>query len=163
MKKTEQRSIHFPKYLILMFLLVPLSIACTRQPDEAASGKEVQDADPVEGVWELTNHYWVLMDDTIYADELGVSHKIYLDGYVMWTVEPGADSSEWHGFGTYRISNDTLIERLSSMSLPMRLGMGTEDEVTIKTEYGKNFIKQEMDQVFRDTIYRLVEEWKKLN
>ena len=148
---------------LVAIILFTLCIACSQPSDEGTSNKDVRDVDPVEGVWEITNRYWVLMDDTIYADIVGVQHKIYFDGYVMWTADPGTDSSEWHGYGTYRLSNDTIIEKLSSMSLTMEEMMGSEDEVMIKTEYGKNFIKQEMDQVFRDTIYRLVEEWKKLN
>ena len=144
-------------------ILFTLCIACSQPSDEGASNKDVRDVDPVEGVWELSNRYWVLMDDTIYADGVGVQHKIYFDGYVMWTADPGTDSSEWHGYGTYRLSNDTLIEKLSSMSMPMRVAMGSEDEAMLLIEYDNNYYKQEMEQVFRDTIYQYVEEWKKLN
>ncbi len=151
------------KHPYAVFLLLAFCIACNQQSDEGASTTDVRSADPIEGVWELTGHYWVLEDDTIYADEIGVQHKIYFDGYVMWTSDPAPDSSEWHGYGTYRLSNDTLIEKLSSMSLPMKLAMGAEDEVMLKVEYDQNFYKQEMEQVFRDTVYRAIEEWKKLN
>ena len=41
--------------------------------------------------------------------------------------------------------------------------MGSEDEVMLKIEYDLNFYKQEMEQMFRDTIYLAIEEWKKLN
>jgi len=148
---------------LLAIALFTFCIACTQQAGEGASDQEVRDADPIEGVWELSNHYWILDDDTIYADEVGVQHKIYLDGFVMWTADPWTDSSEWHGYGTYRLSNDTLIEKLLSMSLPMKLAMGSEDEVMLKIEYDLNFYKQEMEQMFRDTIYQSIEEWKKLN
>ena len=142
---------NYSTLFLLTITLFALSIACTQQ------------ADPLEGVWELTSLYWVQDDDTIYADEVGVQHKIYLDGFVMWTADPLTDSSEWHGYGTYRLSNDTLIEKLLSMSLPMKLAMGSEDEVMLKIEYDLNFYKQEMEQMFRDTIYLAIEEWKKLN
>lgn len=154
---------YYATLLLVAIVLFTFCIACNQQSDEGASSNNIRVVDPVEGVWERTNHYWVLDDDTIYADEVGVQHKIYFDGYVMWTADPGTDSSEWHGYGTYRLSNDTLIEKLSSMSLPMKVAMGSEDEVMLKIEYDKNFFKQEMDQVFRDTIYLAVEEWKKLN
>ena len=144
----------------LAIALFAFCIACTQQSKEGAATRV---ADPVEGVWELTNHYWVLDDDTIYADEVGVQHKIYYDGYFMWTADPATDSSEWHGFGTYQLSNDTLIEKLSSMSLPMKQGMGSEDEVMLKIEYDPDFYKQEIEQVFRDTTYLAVEEWKRIN
>ena len=149
--------------ILLTITLFAFCIACNQQTDAGTTNIEVRDADPIEGVWELTGHYWVLDDDTIYADEIGVQHKIYSDGFVMWTSDPAPDSSEWHGYGTYRLSNDTLIEKLSSMSLPMKVAMGSEDEVMLKVEYDLNFYKQAMEQVFRDTIYQAIEEWKKLN
>jgi hypothetical protein len=153
-------------YAVLFLLTITLfsfCIACNQQADEGASNQDARAVDPVEGVWELTSHYWVLDDDTIYADEVAVQHKIYFDGYVMWTSDPAPDSSEWHGYGTYHLSNDTLIEKLLSMSLPLKLAMGSEDEAMLKIEYDHNFYKQELEQTFRDTVYLSIEEWKKLN
>ncbi len=143
---------------LLMFIL-----ACNQTSTDTSLSEDTKKPDLIEGVWELSNHYWILDDDTIYADEVGVQHKIYFDGYVMWTADPAPDSSEWHGYGTYQLSNDTLIEKLSSMSLPMKLYVGSEDEVMLKIEYDPNFYKQEMEQVFRDTVYLAVEEWKRIN
>ena len=148
---------------LVAIVLFTFCMACNQPSDEGASNPDARVADPVEGVWELTNRYWVIEDDTIYPDDVGVQHKIYFDGYVMWTADPGTDSSEWHGYGTYRLSNDTLIEKLSSMSLTMDEMMGSEDEAMLIIEYDKNYYKQEIEQVFRDTIYLSVEEWKKLN
>jgi hypothetical protein len=154
---------YYAALILLVIALFTFCIACNQQSDEGASTEDVRSVDPIEGVWELTGRYWVLDDDTIYADEIGVQHKIYFDGYVMWTSDPGPDSSEWHGYGTYRLSNDTLVEKLSSMSLPLKIAMGSEDEVLLKIEYDFNFYKQAMEQEFRDTIYKYNEEWKKLN
>ena len=114
MKKTDFPSIYLPKCIILLFSLLSFCTACNQQSDEGASNNDVMDATSIEGVWELTNYYWVNYEwgDTLLPDpdEIGVQHKIYLDGYVMWTADPKSDSSEWHGYGTYRINNDTLIE-----------------------------------------------------
>ena len=154
---------YFAALFSVAIILFTCCMACNQLSDKGASNKDVRDVDPVEGVWELSNRYWVQYGDTIYADVVGVQHKIYFDGYVMWTADPGTDSSEWHGYGTYRLSNDTLIEKLSSMSLTMEEMMGSEDEALLIIEYDKNYYKQEMEQVFRDTIYQYVEECKKLN
>ena len=154
---------YYAALLLVAIVLFTFCIACNQQSDEGASSKNIRDVDPVEGVWELTNRYWVMEDDTIYADEVGVQHKIYFDGYVMWTADPGIDSSERHGYGTYRLSNDTLVEKLSSMSLTMKMMMGSKEETMLKIEYDKNFYKQTIEQTFRDTIYHYNEEWKKLN
>ncbi len=153
-------------YAVLFVLTITLStlcISCTLQSDEGASDQDARTVDPVEGVWELNSRYWVLDDDTIYADELGVQHKIYLDGFVMWTSDPAPDSSEWHGYGTYQLSNDTLVEKLLSMSLAMKAANNSQVEFVCKIEYDLNFYKQELEQTFRDTVYLAIEEWKKLN
>ena len=157
------RKRYYAAYLLVAIALFTICIACNQQSDESTSNEDVRSVDPIEGVWELSSHYWVMDDDTIYADYVGVSHKIYFDGYVMWTSDPAPDSSEWHGYGTYQLSNDTLIEKLSSMSLAMKVANESKDEFTYKIEYDLNFYKQVMEQVFRDTLYLYTEEWKRLN
>ena len=167
MKRTDLPSIYLPKCIILLVSLLSFCTACNQQSDEGASNKDVMDASSIEGVWERTNCYWVNYEwkDTLYPDpdEIGVQHKIYLDGYVMWTADPKADSSEWYGYGTYRINNDTLIEKLLSMSLPMKAEMGSKDEVIFKIEYDENSYKQATERMHRNAVYQFIEEWKKLN
>lgn len=151
-------------FLLLVIVLFTLCLACNQQSDESNTISFVRIPDTIEGVWQLSSRYWVLDDDTLYADPTSsLQHKIYYDGYVMWTSDPAPDSTEWHGFGTYQLSNDTLIEKLLSMSLPMKLAMGAADEAILKIVCDSDFYKQEMEQVFRDTIYRAVEEFKRLN
>lgn len=165
MKKTDLQSIFLPKRLILLFILIPFCIACNQQSDEGKSNEDVLGVDPIEGVWELSNFYWVKDGDTLYPEpeEIGFQHKIYLDGYVMWTADYESHSSEWHGYGTYRLNNDTLIEKLLSMSLPMQAEMGSEDEVILKIDYDKNSYKQATERMHRNAVYQFIEEWKKLN
>ena len=123
--------------------------------------------DPIEGVWELTNQFKVRDGDTLYLgpDEIPVKHKIYLDGFVIWTDEPTYDSLEWHGYGTYRLTNDTLIEKQVSMSLPMQEELGSQWEVIYQVEFENGYCKQATNRMHRSrgTIYLVVEEWKKLN
>ena len=165
MKKPNFKSIYVTKCLFLMFSLFLLCFACNQQSYDGAFNRDIQGVDPIEGVWGLTNHYWVKDGDTLYLgpDEIGVKHKIYLDGFVMWTADPLADSSEWHGYGTYHFKDDTLIENLLSMSLPVKAEIGSEEEVIFKFEYDKNFLKHATKSVHRETIYQSIEEWKKLN
>ena len=154
---------YYAAFILVVIALFTFCIACNQQSDEGASTKDVGSVDPIEGVWELNSRYWVRDDDTIYADYVGVVHKIYFDGYVMWISDPGPDSSEWYGYGTYRLSNDMLVEKLSSMSLPMKVEMGLKDDYSYKIAYDLDFYKQAMDKEFRDTIYLYTEEWRKLN
>ncbi len=161
MKQRNLLSIDLFKSLALLFSLTLISFACNQQT-ETSSSKEMEFADPLEGVWELTNHYWVTEWDTFYDDNVGVQHKIYLDGYVMWTADPSPDSSEWHGYGTYQFKNDTLIETLLSMSLPMKEAMGSDEEVILTVKYDDNSFKQANQGVYNDTVFYNTEEWKRI-
>lgn len=173
LKTTECKSNCLLKRIFLLFMLFSLCIACNQKSDEAMEmsvsvlpfNENNQDVDPIEGVWKLTNQYWVKDGDTLWLGpvEIPVKHKIYLDGYVIWTNKPSSDSVEWHGYGTYRLSNDKLIEKLVSMSLPMKAELGTEDEVNYQIEIEKDFCKQTTNRLHRGTTYLSVEEWKKLN
>jgi hypothetical protein len=101
-----------------------------------------------------------MLGDTLVTIDTLVQHKIFLDGYVMWTRNPAIDSSEWHGYGTYTYKNDTLTETLSSMSLTMR----SDDNIySILVELGENSFKQLSEIEYNDTIYQNIEVYKKLN
>lgn len=143
---------------LLLFIL-----ACNQTSKDTSLSGDTKTADPIEGVWELTNRYWANESDTLYADTFILQHKIYLDGYVMWTTDPAPDSTDWHGYGTYRLSNDTLIETLYSMSLTMQQLMKLGEEVILKVEYDDNHFKQAIENIYNDTVYYQIEEYKRIN
>ncbi len=121
------------KKLIIVFSVFLLCSACNQTTESV---------DPVEGVWERSVRYWVLDDDTIYADPTpGSQHKIYYDGYVMWTADPAPDSSEWYGYGTYQLNNNILVEKLSTMSLFLQEAIGSETDVMLTVENGISLIE----------------------
>lgn len=165
MKATEFKTYDSKKRLFLLFLLLPFCIAYNQHSDKGVPNEENPDMDPIQGVWKLSNQYWVKDGDTLYLgpEEIPEKQKIYLEGYVMWTSEVPYDSSEWHGFGTYSLSSNTLKEKLLSMSLTMKEKMGSEDEVIYQIELDDIYCKQSTNSIHRGTIFLLVEEWKKLN
>lgn len=78
----------------------------------------------------------------------------------MWNSDPGPDSSEWHGFGTYKFNNGTLTETLTSMSIPMRSDNNT---FTLKVDVDKNSFSQIIETARNDTIRKFVEIYKRIN
>ncbi len=160
MKKQTSVKHSLTRNLFFVFLIFLMTIACNQQTETTPSPETNS---PVEGVWEMTNHFYLLEGDTVYVieDEL-TQHKVYLDGYVMWTSDPAPDSTEWHGFGIYELRNDTIIEKLLTMSLPMYSMMEPGEEVILKVEYDENSFKQSMDQVWQDTVYQNIEVYKRL-
>ncbi|MCK4699157.1 MAG: hypothetical protein KAT38_02435, partial [Bacteroidales bacterium] len=133
---------------------------CNQKTDTTASNETLELIDPMEGVWEQTNYYFLANGDTIFTSDTRVQHKIYLDGYVMWTADPAPDSSEWHGYGTYTYKYDTLTETLISMSIPVR---SDNNIYSIPVDLGKNSFKQVIEWENNDTIYQNIEVYKKLN
>lgn len=156
---------YYSKCLILPIFLFTLCIACNQNSDKGVLTEENPDMNPIEGVWKLSNQYWVKDGDTLYLgpEEIPIKQKIYLDGYVIWTSEVPHDTSEWHGFGTYSLSSNILNEKLISMSLLMKEKMGSEDEVIYQIELDDTFCKQSTNSIHRGIIHLLVEEWQKLN
>ena len=154
MKKTDFLNINIFKYLFLVFSIFFICIACNQKTETTASD------DPMEGIWEQTYFYQLMHGDTLVTLDNLVQHKIFLDGYVMWTRNPAIDSSEWHGFGTYTYKNDTLTETLTSMSITMR----SDDNIySILVDLGENSYKQLSEIEYNDTIYQNIEVYKKLN
>jgi hypothetical protein len=165
MKNTGFLSYSYVQRIRLLFIIFPFILACSQKTDVDLSDKDAQDDDPIRGVWELHNHYWVKDGDTLFLapDEIEVKHKIYLDGYVIWSEDPITDSLEWHGYGTYRLDNETLIEKVISTSFPMQAEMGTSDEIIYQIEIGEGLLKQTTERLHRGMMYQSIEEWKKLD
>jgi len=165
MKKPDFQNCCFTKQPLLILILIPFIMGCNQQAEVGVSGSDTDDAEPLRGVWELTDHYWVKDGDTLLVapDELEVKHKIYLDGYVIWSEDPITDSLEWHGYGTYRLQDHTLTEKVISTSFPMQAEMGASDEIIYQIDFRNGVIKQSTERMHRGTIYLSVEEWKKLD
>ena len=151
--------------LCILFFLFPASHAYSQPSDHSAVKGNIVETSSIEGVWELSNQFWVKEGDTLLygPNEIPVKHKIYLDRYVIWTMEPSSGFSAWHGFGTYTLSDDVLIEKRVSMSSSMKTEMGSKEEITYQIELKKDYCKLAAKKPHRGTISLFVEEWKKLN
>ncbi|WP_108868647.1 hypothetical protein [Aquimarina aquimarini] len=151
MKKTSiQNPVGTNLFLVLLILLICIS----------CNDKNVEDLNPMEGVWELSHFYHLANGDTLITDTAKVQHKIYLNGHVIWNTDPAPDSSEWHGYGTYTYKNDTVIEILTSMSKSMK---SDNNKYVIPIEHSNNSYKQVNTYRNNDTIYQNIEIYKKLD
>jgi hypothetical protein len=62
----------------------------------------------MDGVWKLSAFYRLAGKDTLIRDTTKIQHKIYLNGHVIWNVNPGADGLEWHAMVPLRIKTILL-------------------------------------------------------
>lgn len=155
MKNKSLKSIQFFKVLFLVGGLVFVSCSTKNKKSSA-----VIDTDKLEGVWEQTNYFRLSGTDTILKDDTKVQHKIYLDGYFMWNSEAREDMKEWHGYGSYTLKNDTLIETLTSMSIPLR---DYTYVFPIVVEIKDGSLKQTIHYKENDINFQNIEIYKKVN
>ncbi|WP_405608063.1 hypothetical protein [Polaribacter sp. Asnod1-A03] len=138
-------------FKIIFFLGLTIFISCNSKVDKK---------DPLEGVWEQTNFFRLKEKDTILKDNSKIQHKIYLDGFLIWNSDAAKDSVEWHAYGTYKLKNDTLVETLTSMSLPLK---GYHSIYPIVIETTDTSFKQIINYQENGVNYQNIEVYKKLN
>jgi hypothetical protein len=105
----------------LSSLLVMLMIfSCKQNPENdiketSIEVSELKASNPLEGAWELVGYYNYLDNKVI--DSFNTSEgyrqvKIYTPTKVMWSKYIPTDSSEWFGYGSYRVQGQELVEIL---------------------------------------------------
>lgn len=146
-------------FILNLFFIILISVFCI-SCESKLNDKKVKKLDPMQGVWELTEFYHIKNGDTLITDRDKVQHKIYLDGYVMWNTNPESDSSEWHGYGSYTYKKDTVVEILTSMSASMKSDV---NKYIIPVKHSYKTYKQINIYKNKDTIYKNIEVYKKLN
>lgn len=76
----------------------------------------------LEGTWELQSFYNYdeqKIRDTIPTSEGYRQIKMYYNGKIMWTRYVPKNSVEWFGYGSYKITENELIETLEYGSASM--------------------------------------------
>jgi hypothetical protein len=99
----------------------------------------------LEGVWELKHQYLYENNeilDTLYNLNEYRQVKIYSRGKVMWSRFNPTDTNEWFGYGSYRIVDNYLEERLEYASNTMMQIVDTVQVFRFELEMGDNTYSQ---------------------
>ena len=77
MKTPESQHVSISLPMIFLSLLLTLLLACGPQADKSTMD-QMTDSETMEGVWELSGHYYVKDGDTLYAEpsEMGSENEI---------------------------------------------------------------------------------------
>ncbi len=100
-------------FLLLVFVSATVPSPSNSMPDIMHS---------LQGTWELQSFYnydGQNVTDTVPTTEGYRQIKMYYNSKVMWTRYVPKDSVEWFGYGSYRITQDRLIETLEYGSASM--------------------------------------------
>jgi len=99
----------------------------------------------LEGVWEL-KHQFIFENneilDTLYNLNEYRQVKMYSRGKVMWSRFNPTDTNEWFGYGTYRLVDNVLEERLEYASNTMMQIIDTVQVFRFELEMGDNTYSQ---------------------
>lgn len=99
----------------------------------------------LEGVWELKHQYIFENNeilDTIYNLNGYRQVKMYSRGKVMWSRFNPTDTNEWFGYGSYRITEGYLEERLEYASNSMMQIVDTVQVFRFELEMGDGSYSQ---------------------
>jgi len=103
----------------------------------------------LKGAWELVGYYNYA--DNVVTDSFSTSEgyrqvKMYTASKVMWSKSFPLDSSEWFGYGSYKLDGNELVEILDYGSEMMRRIIQEKKEFTYETVITENGFSQiEMD------------------
>ena len=99
----------------------------------------------LEGVWELENQQMYengMLSETLPNENGYRQVKMYSKGKVMWTRNDPSDSNEWFGYGTYKVADGFLVERLEYASGPMMNIVDTTQIFRFELVMGANSYQQ---------------------
>ena len=125
--------------LIACCLLIALVFISATKKENSPTAKSL------EGVWEL-KHQFIFENneilDTMYNLNGYRQVKMYSKGKVMWSRYNPTDSNEWFGYGTYRVVDGMLEERLEYASNSMMQIVDTVQVFRFELEIEKNSYSQ---------------------
>lgn len=103
-------------FLILIAIVFFLSCNNESKKDKDAISKNTEKtAMTLDGTWELVGFYNYIdnkVTDSFNTTEGYRQVKIYTPTKVMWSKHVPSDTTEWFGYGNYRIENNNLVEVL---------------------------------------------------
>lgn len=104
----------------------------------------------LEGAWELVGFYNYI--DNKVTDSFGTRDgyrqvKLYTTTKVMWSKQMPLDSTEWFGYGNYKLEGDRLTEVLDYGSRMMSKIIQEKKEFVYELDLKNNFFSQiEIDE-----------------
>lgn len=116
------------KSVFALLLISFMLISCKSEPSESTDKPIEQTPKSItkqslEGAWELVGYYNYVdnkVTDSFQTSEGYRQVKMYTNSKVMWSKYVPSDSSEWFGYGRYKVDGTELIEVLEYGSEMMR-------------------------------------------
>ncbi|WP_282135181.1 hypothetical protein [Seonamhaeicola maritimus] len=150
--------------LLTVFLFIAFSCNNTKEKTDITSVNSNEESSlSLKGTWERTSFYNYndgVVTDTFKSNEANRHIKVFTNKNVMWCRNISADSSEWFGYGSYKITDTLLTETLEYGSVKMSQFIAKNPEFVFKYNLEKDKFSQiQIDEeghpVFAENYVRL--------
>ena len=140
------------KYFLLALCLSLYT--CEESPETVDDAAEIEtnidSPNPLVGAWEMVNYYNYDNGKVIdsFNPQAGYRQvKMYTPTKVMWSKKTPTDTTEWFGYGTYKIEDGQLVEVLDYGSRMMSLMINENEEFRFNLTYTDSTFSQiEIDE-----------------
>lgn len=158
------------KATISSLLILFLFLSCNENSKDkvaetSADASNTTETFPLQGAWELVGYYNYLdnkVTDSFQTSDGYRQVKIYTTSKVMWSKYVPSDSSEWFGYGSYKMNGSELVEILEYGSEMMSKII--EEKKEFKHELiinGDSFSQIEVDEdgnkIYAENYKRIVD------
>lgn len=137
---------------LITLLAIVLLISCKNEKDSNAypvTQPEETETQTLEGAWELVGFYNYVdnkVTDSFNTREGYRQVKLYTPSKVMWSKQVPSDSTEWFGYGNYKVEDGQLTEVLDYGSKMMSKIIQERKEFVYELDlHGNNFSQIEID------------------
>ncbi|WP_142786440.1 hypothetical protein [Changchengzhania lutea] len=139
------------KTLFSCLLAAILLISCKNDKTPETSESAVIDKKPsLEGVWQMVGYYNYMdnkITDSFMSSDTYKQIKIYTPTKVMWSRLNKQDSTDWFGYGNYKITDSTLRETIVYGSNSMNKAIEKNNEFKFELVVNENTFNQiELDE-----------------
>lgn len=140
----------FSSIILVLFIFSCNTDKTSKESSESSNLETVQNKNALEGAWELIGYYNYMDNEVIDSFQTSEGYrqvKMYTPTKVMWSKYTPADSTEWFGYGSYRVNGNELIEVLEYGS--QRMSQIIEEKKEFKHELiinGDSFSQIELDE-----------------
>lgn len=155
------------KRVFLILVITLLCLSCRQENNTTNSQIEVEVKSNLnlDGVWGLASFYNYkdnIVVDTVMVNLENPQIKIFLDNKVMWSRKEPKGTQEYFGYGSYKVTDSTLVETLEFGSKEMLRVIDSNKVFSFELIKGIDTFSQidigpEGDRIFSENYIRIKE------
>ena len=126
-----------------LLIILMLFFSCKEQTTSVTDATIEEIKPSIEGTWELIMFYNYednKVKDSFTSAQSYQQIKMFTKNKVMWTRHLTADSTNWFGYGSYKLNGTDLSENLDYGSKAMQKAISTNTEFKFEIELSDDYL-----------------------